>query len=166
MESLEIILKNTDKAFNSNEKEKMCARKNGYYRNLLETLTPKNILPGVLEILNRLKVREIKTAIGSSSKNTMMILQKVGLSGSFNAVADGNMIKNSKPDPEIFLLAAKLLDKNPADCVVVEDAVAGVEAAIKAGMYVVGVGSARHDERAHYKIPDLAHTDIDKLLCN
>ena len=88
----------------------------------------------------------------------------VGLSNAFNAIADGNMIKNSKPDPEVFLLAAKLLGKPPEDCVVIEDAVAGIEAALNAGMRAVGMGAAQHDKRAHYCIPNLEYADIKYIL--
>ena len=164
MESLEIILENTGKTFSAAEKEDMCMRKNGYYRGFLDGLSPADILPGVREVLRELKVRGVRVAIGSSSKNTPVILEKIGLSGFFGAVADGNMITHSKPDPEVFLLAAGLMGKAPADCVVVEDAAAGVEAALNAGMRVVGVGSARHDERAHYRVPDLSAADVDMIL--
>ena len=90
----------------------------------------------------------VKLAIGSSSKNTPVILKQIGLGDYFDAVADGNQIKNSKPDPEVFLLAAKLLGIDPAECVVVEDAYAGIDAAKAGGMKAVGVGDASKYEKA------------------
>lgn len=164
VESLEIILKNTDAAYTREQKEELCKRKNQYYREFLINLSQDALLPGVQDILQELRRRGVSVAIGSSSKNTPLIIQKIGLSSAFDAVADGSVITNCKPDPEVFLLAAQLLKKKPADCVVIEDAGAGVEAALSAGMRVVGMGSARHDERAHYRVLDLAHADVDILL--
>ena len=164
MESLEIILKNTGKHYSAEQKKEMAERKNRYYRQSLMTITPGDILPGVNEVLQKLKARNIPIAIGSSSKNTPLILERIGMADTFDAVADGNMIKNSKPDPEVFLLAAKLMNMSPEACVVIEDAVAGVEAARSAGMKVVAVGSASKDPRAHYRIPDLAHADVDEII--
>jgi len=164
MESLEIILKNADKGFSPEQKNEMAERKNRYYRQSLMTITPGDILPGVNEVLQKLKARNIPIAIGSSSKNTPLILERIGMANTFDAVADGNMIKNSKPDPEVFLLAAGLLNIPPESCIVIEDAVAGVEAALNAGMKVVAVGSAIEDERANYRIVDLAHADADEII--
>ena len=164
MDSLDIILKNTDKIFTIEQKKEMAERKNRYYRESLMTITPNDILPGVNDVLHELKSRNIAIAIGSSSKNTPLILERIGMSDMFDAVADGNLIKNSKPDPEVFLLAAKYLNIPPGHCVVIEDAVAGVEAAINAEMKVVAVGSASEDPRAHYRITDLAHADIEEII--
>ena len=103
-------------------------------------------------------------AIGSSSKNTPFILEKIGLADYFDAVADGNWIKNSKPDPEVFLLAAKMLKISPEACVVVEDSEAGIEAALAGGMKAVGVGYACRCTKAHYVAKDLSCIKIDELL--
>ena len=164
MESLEIILKNARKVFTPEQKKEMAERKNRYYRESLMTITPGDILPGVNDVLQELIRRNIPIAIGSSSKNTPLILERIGMADTFDAVADGNMIRNSKPDPEVFLLAAKMMNIPPEDCVVIEDAVAGVEAARSAGMKVVAVGSASEDPRAHYRITDLAHADVDEII--
>lgn len=164
MESLEIIMEKATKEYTNQEKIEMAEKKNSLYRELLNELTPKDILPGVMKVLENLKECRIKIAIGSSSKNTPMILEKIGLKDYFDAVADGNEIKNSKPDPEVFLLAAKKLAVDPEQCLVVEDADAGVEAALTGGMKVVGVGAGENNESADYKVKDLSLLDISEIL--
>ena len=104
-----------------------------------------------MEVIDDLRRREVKIAIGSSSRNTPGILRQIGLETAFDAVADGNQITRSKPDPEVFVLAAKLLALAPEDCLVVEDADAGVEAALAGGMKALGVGSAAQNPRATYR---------------
>ena len=164
MESLEIILEKANKAYTDEEKVEMAEKKNSLYRELLEELSPMDILPGVRRVLETLKGNNIKIAIGSSSKNTPMILKKIGLNDYFDAVADGNEIKNSKPDPEVFLLAAQKLGINPEECLVVEDADAGVEAAIAGNMKVLAVGYASSNNKANYKFKDLSLVDIKEVL--
>jgi beta-phosphoglucomutase len=164
MESLEIILSHTDKGYSENEKQHLAQRKNEIYCELLKKLSPYDILPGVITLLLSLKARDIKVAIGSSSKNTPFILKQIGLASNFEAIADGNGIKNSKPDPEVFLLAAEKLGVSLEECVVIEDAQAGIDAAIAAGMIAVGVGSAANCYNAHMKLKDLSNLDIDQLL--
>lgn len=143
MESLEILLERSDKQYSSEEKAVLAERKNCYYVKLLESLTPNSILPGVNAALAQLKNNGIKVAIGSSSKNAGYILRAVGLSEAFDAVADGNDIKHSKPDPEVFLAAAQKLGIAPDNCIAVEDAVSGIQAAVAAGMSGVAVGNAK-----------------------
>ena len=117
-----------------------------------------------MDVLNALRARGVKIAIGSSSRNTPIILRQIGLDKAFDAVADGNQITRSKPDPEVFLLAAKLLKLAPADCVVVEDADAGVEAALAGGMRALGVGSASANMRATWRASSLQSVDLDSIL--
>ena len=155
-ESLDIILGKSSHAFSEQEKSDMMARKNHCYQGLLSRLSPADILPGVEEFLSGLEGVHIPMAIGSSSKNAPLILEKVGLSRRFKAVADGNLISRSKPDPEVFLLAAQLLMMDPRDCLVVEDAVAGIEAANRAGMKVLGLGHGTEKSTATYHAPSLA----------
>ena len=155
MESLEIILERADNQYTDEEKIQMTENKNTLYRELLNELTPNDILPGVMKVLETLKIDNIKVAIGSSSKNTPTILEKIGLKNYFDEVADGNEIKNSKPDPEVFLLAAKKLGIDSEECLVVEDADAGVEAALAGDMKVLAVGYASSNAKAHYKFKDL-----------
>jgi beta-phosphoglucomutase len=164
MESLEIILEKADKEYTNEEKIQMAEKKNSLYRELLNELTPNDILPGVMKVLEDLKAKNIKIAIGSSSKNTPMILGKIGLKDYFDAVADGNDIKNSKPDPEVFLLAARKVGMEAKECLVVEDADAGVEAAIAGNMKVLAVGYASINPKADYKFKDLSLVDVKEVL--
>jgi beta-phosphoglucomutase len=164
MDSLEIILERANRNYSIAEKNEMAERKNNYYRDLIRKLTPDHILPGVMRVLNGLKNNEIKIAIGSSSKNTSLILEKIGLDDFFDAVADGNDIAKSKPDPEVFLIAAEKLGVPPEKCLVVEDANAGVEAALTGGMAVLGVGAAANNKKATLKAPDLAAVSWEELV--
>ncbi len=164
MESLAIILEKAVKEYTEEEKQAMAARKNGYYVELIGSLTDNDILPGAMDTLKRLKEKNIKIAIGSSSRNTPIILRQIGLTDTFDAVADGNAIRNSKPDPEVFLLAAKLLKLDPANCLVVEDADAGVQAALAGGMRVLGVGSASANPTATFRSENLEKADFDLIL--
>lgn len=164
MESLEIILRKSSKIYTDVEKNEMAARKNMYYRELLNRLSPADILPGVKHVLEELKKLNIRMAIGSSSRNTLLILERIRLGDFFDAVADGNAIKQGKPDPEVFLLAAAMLDIEPQDCVVVEDAQAGIDAAVAAGMKAVGVFYASDYPKAHMSVKDMNHIHIRKML--
>lgn len=164
MASLEIILEKAAKPYTDAEKQEMAARKNAYYVDLIGSLTQADILPGALQTLAALKKRGIKLAVGSSSRNTPLILKQIGLENAFDAVADGNQITRSKPDPEVFLLAAKLLHLKPESCVVVEDADAGVEAALNGGMRVLGVGSACRNPRATFQADNLEKADLNSIL--
>jgi len=164
LESLEIILEKADRNYSREEKAEMAERKNNYYRDLLHTLTPDDVFPGVMEMLKELKEKGIKIAIGSSSKNTPSILQKIGMESYFDAVSDGNQIKRSKPDPEVFLLAASKLQIPPGQCLVVEDADAGVEAAINAGMKCLAVGSASANPKAHLRANNLNEITVEQIL--
>lgn len=164
MESLEIVLEMANKKYSEEEKISFAEKKNSLYRKLLEELTPNDILPGVMELLETLKRNNIKIAIGSSSKNTEFILTKIGLRNYFDAVADGNQIKNSKPDPEVFLLAANKLNMDKTKCLVVEDADAGIEAALAGNMKVLAVGSAFNNKRANLCVKDLANLNYEYII--
>lgn len=163
MESLDILLEKSEKTYTDEQKKEMAERKNNYYREYIKTLTPADILPGVIPFCEKLKADGVKIAIGSSSKNTPAILKGIGLDTYFDAVADGNQITKSKPDPEVFLLAARLVDIDPADCMVVEDAEAGVEAALAGGMDVLGLGDAVANSSATYKAQSLADFDYSNI---
>lgn len=164
MESLSIILEKATKDYTDAEKEAMAARKNGYYVELIGSLTPGDMLPGAMDTLRLLKEKGIRIAIGSSSRNTPIILRQIQLDNTFDAVADGNAITRSKPDPEVFLLAAKLLGLSPENCLVVEDADAGVEAALAGGMRVLGVGGAAQNPKATFAAQSLEKADFDSIL--
>ena len=133
MESLEIVLERAVKEYSDEEKLQLAERKNGYYKEFITKLTPNDILPGAKENLEELRKNGIKIAIGSSSKNTPVILKQIGLDNYFDAVSDGNNITNSKPDPEVFLKAADMLCIPYSECMIVEDADAGIEAGKRAG---------------------------------
>ena len=164
MESLSIILEKAEKNYSDSEKEAMATRKNGYYVELIGSLTPNDMLPGAMDTLKMLKEKGIRIAIGSSSRNTPIILKQIQLTETFDAVADGNAISRSKPDPEVFLLAAKLLNFSPENCLVVEDADAGVEAALAGGMRVLGVGGASQNPKATFAAESLAAADFRTIL--
>ncbi|HNW87900.1 MAG TPA: beta-phosphoglucomutase [Candidatus Limiplasma sp.] len=164
MDSLEIILERASKTYTEAQKIEMAKRKNDDYVELIGKLTPADILPGALEVLQTLRAKGVRIAIGSSSRNTPLILKQIGLDKAFDAVADGNQITHSKPDPEVFVLAAKLLGLAPADCVVVEDADAGIEAALAGGMRALGVGSASANPRATWRAQSLREVDLNSIL--
>jgi beta-phosphoglucomutase len=164
MESLEIVLERSARKFSTEEKREMADCKNAAYCELLKTLSPADILPGVVETIRALKERRVKIAIGSSSKNARTILRAVGLEETFDVIADGNHITRSKPDPEVFTIAARQLGVSPEECLVVEDAEAGVEAALAAGMSVLAVGAAAGHPGATRSAKDLSRIAVDDLL--
>ena len=142
MASLEIILEHGGVVLSPEEKEAVATRKNDRYRASLMTLTPEIVAPEVRETLTALKQRGLKLAVGSSSKNTKLILERADLASYFDAVSDGTNITRSKPDPEVFLKAAAFLGLSPSVCAVVEDAVAGIDAANDGGFLSIGIGDA------------------------
>ena len=164
MESLLIILEKATKTYTDAEKEALTTLKNNYYKELLATLSPNNILSGVEEILSGLKAAGVKIAIGSSSKNAPAILKQIGLDKTFDAISDGNNITNSKPDPEVFLIAAERLGLQPEHCLVVEDAEAGITAALSANMKTLAVGSAAADKRADLAAADLSLISVKDMI--
>lgn len=152
MESLEIILERAEREYSDSEKEALATFKNDIYKELLKSLTPADILPGVEKTLVELRARGYKLAIGSSSKNTPDILKYIGLDSFFDAISDGNNIKKSKPDPEVFLKAALYLGLEPRDCYVVEDAKAGVDAGRAGGFVTLALGDAYGYDKTNYSI--------------
>jgi len=164
LDSLAILLEKSTVKYSQAEKEVMAFRKNTYYVESINGLSRKDILPGAMQVLESLQKAHIKTAIGSSSKNALLIMRKIGLENSFDAIVDGNQIVNSKPDPEVFLLAAGQLGLPPDACLVVEDADAGVEAAIAGGMRCLGVGYAARNPAAAYRVESLETADFMSIL--
>lgn len=163
MESLEIILERyKGEELNQKQKEVLAEKKNSYYRELLCTLKPEDVTDEVRETLEKLKEKGYQIAIGSSSKNAAFILKQVQLSDSFDAVSDGNNVVNSKPDPEVFLKAAEYLSLTPEECVVVEDAYSGIDAAKAADMYAVATGDAAAYKKADRKL--YAFSDLVTLF--
>jgi beta-phosphoglucomutase len=142
----------------------MATRKNTIYRESLRALSADDILPGVADVLKGLRERGIKLAIGSSSKNAGPILLAIGLDKTFDAVVDGTHIVRSKPDPEVFLLAGERVGVPADQCLVVEDADAGVDAGIAAGMPVLAVGSAVAHPGATIRAADLSEITLEEML--
>ncbi|MDR0668370.1 MAG: beta-phosphoglucomutase [Prevotellaceae bacterium] len=145
------------------DKQRLAEKKNSWYVGYIKQMTPADVLPGVLDFLSQLRKRRIRTAIGSASKNAPLILERVGIAALFDAVIDGRHTAKAKPDPDVFLLAAAAVRVPPPDCVVFEDAAAGVEAALQAGMRCVGVGDAGVLQRATVVIPGFAQVKWDVL---
>jgi beta-phosphoglucomutase len=137
------------------EKIALATKKNVWYTDMINHMTPAEILPGAREFVQSCRDAGIKTAIGSASKNTPTILQKLELLPLFDAVIDGNSVSNPKPDPEVFLKGAEAVGVTPAECVVFEDAVAGIEAALNGGMKAVGIGSPETLTRANIVVSGL-----------
>jgi beta-phosphoglucomutase len=145
------------------EKLELATLKNNWYTEMINTMTPAEILPGAREFVQACRDAGIKTAIGSASKNTPTILSKLALTPLFDAVIDGNSVTNPKPDPEVFLKGAEALQVEPSACVVFEDAIAGIEAAINGGMKAVGIGSLELLTKADLVISGLDKMTIDQL---
>lgn len=143
MDSLDIILERYEgEPLSDEKKQELAAKKNEDYRALLATMTPADVSDEVRDTLRELRDRGYKIALGSSSKNARFILERVDLLDAFDEISDGNNITRSKPDPEVFIKAAEFLGEEPADCAVVEDAYAGIDAAKAGGFIAIGIGDA------------------------
>jgi beta-phosphoglucomutase len=164
MASLEIILEIGNKKVDESQKQEYATLKNNWYIDYISKMTPDEILPGSLAFIKELKNANIRVAIGSASKNTPMILERVGILELFDAVADGNIVRKAKPDPEVFIKAAEMVGIKPGKCVVFEDAVAGVQAALNAGMMCIGVGSSKILKEAHFVVSGLNEMNLKKLM--
>lgn len=141
MASLDIILERSEKLYTDEEKNHLAAVKNARYVELLQNLTPNDVLPGIREFLKECREQGMKTALASASRNAPFIIRKLALEDAFDYVADAAKVKNTKPAPDIFLAAAEGLQLDPAECIGIEDAAAGIEAIHAAGMKAVGIGS-------------------------
>lgn len=164
MRSLEILLEIGKRQFSDAEKQAMAEKKNALYVSYIEKMTPGEILPGVQQFLQQIRSKGIRVALGSASKNSPMILRQIGLSDMFDVVVDGNSITEAKPNPEVFLQGAQRLGVLPQQCVVFEDAIAGLEAARNARMYCVGVGDEKTLQMADLVIPGFQDFSYEKLL--
>lgn len=156
MDSLNIILSYSDQTFSEAEKEVMAEEKNELYREYLQKMTPSDVSDDTRAVLEKLRECGLKLAIGSSSKNTPLILEKTDMAKYFHAVSDGNNITRSKPDPEVFLKAAEYLNLQPCECIVVEDAEAGIDAGNAGGFVTVGIGCAEQYKKTKHPIKSLA----------
>ncbi len=152
MESLEIVLGDSACAYSVEERQKLAEEKNALYRKLLGRMTPADLPRETRDALDSLKKAGVRLAVGSSSRNTMLILERLELKGLFDGIVDGNRITRAKPDPEVFLKAAASLGLQPCECLVVEDARAGVEAAKRGGLSCAAMGDAANNPGADYYI--------------
>ncbi|WP_070040666.1 beta-phosphoglucomutase [Robinsoniella peoriensis] len=156
MASLDIILEKSTKQYSAAEKSILAEKKNNIYRELLLQMSPRDLSVDVKSTLDELRNRGVSLAIGSSSKNTKTILKQIGLDGFFDAISDGTNIIHSKPHPEVFLMAADMLHLQPAECLVVEDALAGIDAAVAGGFSSAGIGEAATHNQVTFKIQKVA----------
>ncbi len=163
MRSLEIILSLGKIELPEQQKEQLAEKKNKWFVEYIESIRPEEIFAGVRELLKNLKKKNIKVGLASSSKNAPRVIELLGIGRDFDTLVDGTMITHSKPDPEIFLLAAHKLGTAPEDCVVFEDAEAGVEAALAAGMKCVGVGSVEQLGKANKVVARTGDFDVQWL---
>ena len=163
MQSLDILLEIGKIKMDLPQKAVLAEKKNNLYVFYISQMTPDEILPGVIRFLDELHQNNLLIALGSASKNAMFILDKIGLAQKFDAVIDGNKISRAKPDPEVFLKGASELGISPENCLVFEDAQAGIDAARNGGMYVIGIGTEENLKNADYVIPGFANLNIDQL---
>lgn len=163
MDSLNILLEIGNVELSEADKLAYADKKNSWYKEFVMKMTPDEILPGVLDFFEELKNAGYKIALGSASKNAVSILEKLNIIDWFDVIIDGTKTKKAKPDPQVFLLGAEGLNITPAECVVFEDAEAGVEAALNAGMYCIGIGSPTNLGKAHKVMPGLLNMNIEKL---
>jgi len=159
--SLEILLNIGKVELSEEKKEELLLEKNNEYLEYVNKMNTEEILPGIVELLDFLEYQKIQFALGSASKNAPLILKKVGLYHKFSAIVDGNDVSKAKPDPEVFLLAAKKLNADPQDCIVIEDALAGIQAANIAGMTSVAIGDKKLLHEANYNLADTEELNID-----
>lgn len=155
MASLEVVLEKADRTYPEDEKSELAERKNNYYLELLKDMDSSAVLNQVYDVLSELKAKNLLLAVGSASKNAPLILEKTGLMPYLNQVSCGLDTTKSKPDPEVFLVAAKKLNLKPEECLVVEDSIAGIEAAKAGGMRSLGVGPFHDALGADYDAEDL-----------
>ena len=154
-ESLLLII-GDNKNYSEAQIQEMMERKNRYYVESIENISPADLLPGALPFLDELRQAGIKIALGSASKNARSVIEGLGIVSKIDAIADGFSVEKPKPAPDLFLFAAQQLGLEPAQCVVVEDAAAGIEAALAGSMWVIGLGPVERVGAAHIVLPSLA----------
>ena len=161
MESLDIILENAGQTASLQDKARLADRKNAYFRELIDGITPDDLLPGIGDLLAELRARGVRTAIASMSQNVFDVVRHLGIQGAVDAIVDPATLVKGKPDPEIFLVAAETLGVRFEDCVGIEDARAGILAIKAARMVAVGVGRDLPD--ADWVVPDTRSLTVDAL---
>jgi beta-phosphoglucomutase len=163
MQSLQIILDMGKITLSKARKESLADRKNEWFVEYIEAMKPNEIFPGVKHLITAIKKKGIKVAVASSSKNAPRVIELLGIAKLFDVVVDGSMILDTKPDPEIFLLSAQKMNIKPANCLVFEDAEAGVEAALRAGMKCVGVGAKDNVGKANLVVSKTSDFQLELL---
>lgn len=161
--SLEIILEKAGISLNEAHKEILADKKNKWFNEYVLQMEPGEIFPGVLSLIHDMKADGVRVGLASSSRNARTVIRLLQIENEFDAIVDGSMIVHTKPDPEIFLLTAEKLGVAPADCVVVEDAEAGVEAALRAGMKCIGIGSVETLRKADLVFPKTSDVRLSTL---
>lgn len=162
--SLNILLELGNRRISEEDFEAWCELKNGWYLDLIKTMSPADILPGVMEFLAKLKAKGIKLAVGSASKNCIAVINSLKIADEFDAIVDGNDVTKTKPDPEVFLLSAKRLGVPPQNSIVFEDAVSGIDAALAGDFWSVGVGKESELSHAHKVIPGFDNINPEEIL--
>lgn len=165
MDSLKLLLSQakTPIAYSDAELDQLADRKNKLYVELIEKITPADLLPGVTDFVKEIRSSGVKTGIASASKNAPTVIHRLGIEDQFDVIVDVNTLKNNKPDPEIFLTAAAALGADPADCIGVEDAVSGVDAIKAAGMFAVAIGNAAHFPHADVVLDSTSQLNFGEL---
>jgi beta-phosphoglucomutase len=161
-DSLLLILKGQPRS--EAEMQALMARKNGYYLDFIKEISPRDLLPGARELLEELRAAGYKVGLGSASKNAREVLDRLGITALFDSVSDGFSVERQKPAPDLFLHGAALLGLPPAECVVVEDAEAGIAAALAGGFYAIGLGPRERVGAAHAVFPSLKGVKLGDLL--
>lgn len=164
MRSLDILLEIGGKQLTEEKKIELATKKNEWYVEYILTLKPEEILPGVKDFLKELRSKNIKIALGSASKNAQLILNGLKLAEYFDAMIDGTKVSNAKPDPEVFLKGAEELGLMPEECIVFEDAQAGVEAAINGKMPCIGIGTEENLKGANFVMPGFEGVTFEGLV--
>lgn len=160
--SLMLILKG--RIFPEEQIQEMMERKNLYYLEFIREISPRDVLPGARELLEEIRAAGLKSALGSASKNAPEVIQRLGIKNLLDAVSDGQSVERQKPAPDLFLHAAAQLKLSPSECVVVEDAAAGVEAAKAGGFRCVGLGPHERVVGADVIYPSLANVHLSDLI--
>jgi beta-phosphoglucomutase len=161
-ESLMVLLKG--RVYPEDKLLEMMGRKNRYYQDLIASITPEDLLPGAQELLIEIHAADYKTALGSASKNAREVIERLGVGSLFDAISDGYSVEKQKPAPDLFLHAAEQLGLLPAQCVVIEDAAAGIEAAKAGGFFAVGLGSSKRLSRADVVYPNLKAVHLYEMM--
>ncbi len=163
-QSLEFLLGTYVTRYTEDGIQEMMDRKNGYYVAMLKQISAHDLLPGATKLLHDLRERGLKIAIGSASKNTRTVLDRLGILRDFDAISDGNSVFKAKPAPDVFLFAAEEMGIAPKHCAVVEDAASGVQAALAAYMLAVGIGPDERVGHAHLRYASTADIDLNEIL--